>query len=48
MLLLFWCRLAAAAPIGPLVWEPLHATGMALGKKKDKKKKKKKKEHLLD
>ena len=25
-----WCRPAAAAPIGPLAWEPLYAMGMAL------------------
>ena len=25
-----WCRLAAAAPIGLLAWEPLYATGAAL------------------
>ena len=23
-----WCRLAAAAPIGPLTWEPPYAMGL--------------------
>ena len=40
-LLWLWCRPAAAALIGPLVWEPLCATGAALKRKKEKKKKKK-------
>ena len=31
-----WHRPAATAPIGPLTWEPPHATGVAL-KKKEKK-----------
>ena len=30
VLLWLWCRLAAAAPIGPLVWGLLYAAGMAL------------------
>ena len=34
MLLWLWCRLAAVAPIGPLAWEPPHATDVALKKKK--------------
>ena len=29
-LLWLWCRLAAAALIGPLAWEPPYAVGMAL------------------
>ena len=29
-LLWLWCRLAAAAPIGPLAWELPYATGGAL------------------
>ena len=33
-LLWLWCRPAAAAPIGPLTWEPPYAAGVAL--KKDK------------
>ena len=33
-LLWLWCRLAAAAPIGPLAWEPPYAEGMALKSKK--------------
>ena len=33
-----WCRLAIAAPIGPLAWEPSYATGVALKKKKKKQK----------
>ena len=40
-LLWLWRRPAAAAPIGPLAWDPPHAEGVAL--KKDKKKKKKEK-----
>ena len=33
-LLWLWHRLAATAPIGPLAWEPPHATGVALKSKK--------------
>ena len=33
-LLWLWCRLAAAAPIRPLAWEPPYALGAALGKAK--------------
>ena len=40
-LLWLWCRLAAAAAIRPLAWEPPYATGAALGKAKRQKKKKK-------
>ena len=29
-LVLLWCRSAAAAPIRPLAWEHLYATGVAL------------------
>ena len=39
-LALLWCRLVATAPIGPLAWEPPHATGTALERTKKKKKKK--------
>ena len=35
-LLWLWRRLAAAAPIQPLAWEPPHAAGVAL-KSKNKK-----------
>jgi len=35
-LLWLWCRLAATAPILPLVWEPPCAAGEALEKKKKK------------
>ena len=38
-LLRLWRRLAAAAPIRPLAWEPLYATGAAPEKGKKKKKK---------
>ena len=31
-----WCRPAAAAPIGPLAWEPPYAMGVALKKLKKK------------
>ena len=33
-LLWLWCRLGAAAPIGPLAWEPPYATGAALKRQK--------------
>ena len=33
-LLWLWCRPAAAAPIGPLAWEPPNAAGVALKSKK--------------
>ena len=33
-LLLLWCRLAAVAPIQPLVWEPPFVMGGALKRKK--------------
>ena len=38
-LLWLWCRLAAAAPIGPLAWEPPYAVHAALKTKKEKKNK---------
>ena len=41
-LLWLWCRLTAAAPIGPLPWEPPYATGAALKSKKKKTKQTKK------
>ena len=37
-LLWLWCRPAATALIRPLAWEPPHAMGAALEKKKEKKK----------
>ena len=37
-----WHRPVTTAPIRPLVWEPPHATGVALEKTKRKKKKEKK------
>ena len=40
-LLWLWCRLAATALIGPLAWEPPHATRAALETAKRQKKKKK-------
>ena len=36
-LLLLWRRLAATAPIPPLVWEPPYAAGMALKGQRTKK-----------
>ena len=36
-LLWLWCRKAATAPIGPLVWEPPYAVGVALKRQKKKK-----------
>ena len=38
VLLWLWCRLAATAAIGPLVWELQYAVGVALKNKKNKKK----------
>ena len=32
-----WHRPAAAAPIGPLAWEPPYTTGAALKRQKDQK-----------
>ena len=32
-----WCRPAAVAPNGPLAWEPPHAMGVALKKKRQNK-----------
>ena len=40
VLLWFWCRLVATAPIRPLAWEPPYAESTALKRQKDKKKKK--------
>ena len=42
-LLWLWLRPVATALIGPLVWEPPYATGMALKRPKKKEKKEKKK-----
>ena len=42
VLLWMWCKLAAAAPIQPLAWEPPYAVGLALKMTKRKKKKRKK------
>ena len=33
-LLWLWCRPSAAAPIGPLAWEPPYAVGAALKQNK--------------
>ena len=44
-LLWLWCRPAAVAPIQPLGWEPLYATGETLKKQKGKKEKKGKKKY---
>ena len=38
-MLWLWCRLAATAPIRPLAWEPLCATGAALKRQKKNKRK---------
>ena len=43
-LLWLWCRLAAPAPIGPLVWEPPYAAGKTIEETKKKKKKERKPE----
>ena len=40
-----WCSLVATAPIGPLAWEPPHATSVALKKDKKTPPKKRKKEN---
>ncbi|MFX3960292.1 hypothetical protein ACJBX5_10520, partial [Streptococcus suis] len=42
-LLWLWHRLAAAAPTGPLAWEPPYAADVALKRQKKKKGKRKKK-----
>ena len=42
-LLWLWCRLAATAPIRPLVWELPYAEGVALKRQKKKKKEKRQK-----
>ena len=42
-----WCGPVAAAPIGPLAWEPPHAVGAALEKTGRQKKKKKKVRKLV-
>ena len=48
-LLWLWCRLAAAAQIIPLAWEPPYAMGAALKGQEIKDKKKKKKEcHVVE
>ena len=41
-LMRLWCRPAATAPIGPVAWESLYASGAALKSKKKKKNKNKK------
>ena len=41
--LCLWCKLAAAAPIGPLAWGLPFAMGVALKKKTKKKRKREKK-----
>ena len=45
VLLWLWHRPAATAPVGPLAWEPPHATDAALKRQKKKKKKKKRMKH---
>ena len=42
-MLWLWCRLAAVAPIRPLVWEPPYAMNAPLKSKKKKKRKEVKK-----
>ena len=42
-----WCKLAAAALIRPVAWEPPCAMGVALEKTKKKKKKKKELYYLI-
>ena len=37
VLLWLWCMPVATAPIQPLAWEPPHAAGVALKRKKEKK-----------
>ncbi len=37
MVLWLWHSPAAVAPVGPLAWEPPHATGVALKKDKETK-----------
>ena len=47
VLLWLWCRLAAAAPIGPLAWELTYWVQPYKAKKKKKKKKKTQKKKLF-
>ena len=47
-LLWLWCRLAAAAPIQPLAWEPPYATGAAQEIAKRQKRKEKKRKEKKD
>ena len=35
-MLWLWCRPEATAPVGPLVWEPPNAAGVALKRQKHK------------
>ena len=39
-----WHRPAAAAPMGPLAWEPPYASGAALKRKRKERRKRKRKE----
>ena len=48
MLLWLWRRLAAAAPIQPLVWKLPDAMGVALKRKKEKEKVKEKEKEKCD
>ena len=43
-MLWLWRRLAAAAPTGPLTWEPPYAAPVALQQKRKKRKRRKKEE----
>ena len=43
-----WCRLAAAALVGPLAWEHPYATGAALKRQERKKEGERKEERKLN
>ena len=47
-LLWLWCRLAAAAPIQLLAWDPVYAAGVALKRQKKKRKEGRKETYLLE
>ena len=47
MLLWLWPKPAAIALVGPLAWEPAHASGAAL-KRQERKEGRKKEKHILE
>ena len=47
-LLWLWCRVAAVAPIRPLVWEPPYATRVALKRQKKRERERERIKQRLD